>query len=138
MEAMPVDQALEMQPLRTEEYCWGKKHVLIETPKLFLDLLIIKKGGYSSAHFHKNLNNLLIVLSGKIYINLYKSEIKLNFIRYEELIPFTQYRIFPYNIHQFRAIEYSEVLEISANETDLEILRSDIIRLNERGIENDT
>lgn len=117
-----------------QEKDWGLKKVLFQSDTAQLDLLSIRKGGFSSKHKHHHKYNYFYILKGKLQLNLYKSNnLAKPFI--EILLshqPDTriEYIVQPGIHHEFKALEDTECIEYSFVK-----ISEDIYRLNEGGCE---
>lgn len=119
-----------------EKFCWGTKEKLIESDYLLIDKLYIKRGGYSSIHYHLDQTNDMIVLKGSIDLYYFNSAI---IIKDSEclIIGERSKLIKPFINHQFKANQDSIVIEIiHTDNINKKVSRNDIVRLTERGIEN--
>lgn len=113
-----------------EEKIWGYKHRLYIDSYAIVDRLFIKKGGYSSLHYHKEKYNRFYVESGSLLIYIQGSG---EFLVGREEI----YKVFDVDcgkIHQFRALTDVVCFEFCYNRNFSSVNDCDITRLTEGGL----
>lgn len=110
---------------------WGWFKTIDHDELCVVQRLRIVEGGYSSKHYHKYLNNRMIVLQGMFVIESYHTEDKI--AGEELLVPGDQLFIPFERIHRFVArtpVQAIEVVTVEHGEIDL----SDIVRFDEGGV----
>lgn len=114
-----------------EEKVWGTKHRIFMNDYCIVDRLYIKKGGFSSLHYHMNKWNRFFVEKGILQLNI---EGKGNY----KVGPGETYKIFdlrPGIPHQFRALESVICTEICyCEDLNHKVHDEDIIRLTVGGL----
>ncbi len=100
-----------------------------------LELIRVVAGGYSSKHYHKNKDNLFYVVSGKLFVRIFKRVVGDGSIILDErrscLYPFlVSWGI----IHQFEAVTDVVAYEVYFGIKDHAASPTDIVRLSQNGI----
>jgi cytidyltransferase-like protein len=94
---------------------WGYE-LWIENNDLYCGkILHFNKGCRSSMHFHKIKDETFYVLSGKIRLEVSKKNIEMNIGDSK--------RLFPNTVHQFYALEDSDIIEVSSQHFDEDSIR---------------
>jgi len=101
---------------------WGETRDIFEKSDVSLKHISCKEGFKCSVHKHESKFNQFYVLSGWIFINVWKNDYDL--IDYTELGPGDITIVKPGEFHDFEALEDSEVLEIYW----VELREDDIVR----------
>ena len=57
---------------RIVEKPWGTTETILASEKIHVELIRVVAGGYSSKHYHKNKDNLFYVVSGKLFVRIFK------------------------------------------------------------------
>jgi len=120
-----------------EKKLWGWKYTLTFTTYYALDICFVKKGGYSSIHYHTHVANQIFILSGLLEIMTYKNREDADQQKFSSRKFFSSEEpherkclIKPPVIHEFFAPE--ETLFVELTEA-MHYTNKDIKRLNEGG-----
>ena len=104
--------------MRTVEKPWGAEFIWAETTRYAGKILKVHAGQALSLQRHALKDETLMLLKGSALLDIGNSV--------HEMKPNEPWRIQPATIHRIRAIEYSEILEVSSPELE------DIERLEDR------
>ena len=107
---------------------WGKKINLFNTKKIDVDVLFLKKNTFCSTHWHDKKNNIFMLISGCVYINIWEN----NEIDEVELKPFIPYVVDADIVHRFEVQNNSIMIEISTV-SEGEVEEKDIHRISQGG-----
>lgn len=110
---------------------WGWTITTALTDKIHVALAYLKKGGYSSKHYHETLANRFVVISGKLRIYIWRDKI-------EESIDLREGDILDIEagvIHKMEALEETYINEIYWSSEDI-LNAEDIVREDSGGIKN--
>lgn len=120
-----------------EEKLWGWKYNLTFTTYYALDICFVKKGGYSSIHYHSHVANQIFVLAGLVEIMTYKTREEADQKKFASRKAYSSKESYerkclikPPIIHQFFAPEESIFVELTES---MHYSNKDIKRLNEGG-----
>jgi mannose-6-phosphate isomerase-like protein (cupin superfamily) len=102
---------------------WGYEELLEHNPMYVLKRLFMKSGHACSLQYHKQKQETVYILSGKIIFEVGSSTNSISII---ELLPGMSYTIKPTIIHRMSAAEDSYYLEASTSQLD------DVVRLSDR------
>lgn len=114
MEAMSASERIEKP--------WGHEIIWAHTNQYVGKVLHILKGHQLSLQYHKQKDETIYVLSGRLSFTVGCAEDTLRTIIME---PGARYHIVPGLIHRMEAIETTDVLEVSTPELD------DVVRLRD-------
>ena len=103
---------------------WGERRRLLLTDQTEIDLLYLRKGGFSSRHNHESKINKFIVVEGKIRIDTEFGK--------KTLVKNESFEVSPPLMHRFLALEDSIVVECAYVEEGY-IKPSDINRKKQGG-----
>ena len=107
---------------------WGKKINLFNIKNIILDVLFLKKNTFCSTHWHDKKSNTFILLSGCVYINIWKN----GSVDEVELKCFVPYTVDTDIVHRFVVLKNSTMIEISAVSKG-EVEEKDIHRISQGG-----
>lgn len=119
-----------------EKKPWGERYSVHLSPSCQVDLLEIKKGGYSSRHHHDYKWNRFFVLSGELQIRVFHApeSVSENKLHTGYLIgdgcKTRKFDIKPGVIHEFEAITEVKLLEVYFSVCS----EKDIVRKNGGGL----
>lgn len=108
---------------RTVEKPWGNELIWAETERYVGKILHIKKGESLSLQYHNVKDETVMVLTGKLAFDNYADgeEPKVT-----ELLPRQPFHVTPGLRHRMRALEDTDVVEVSTTELN------DVVRLEDR------
>jgi len=109
-------------PLRRIEKPWGHELLWAHGPIYAAKILHIQAGRRLSLHYHRKKDETLMLLSGHLELDLEQSDGSLTRC---ELLPGQVFHIRPGRKHRMKAVEPSEVLEVSTPELE------DVVRLED-------
>ncbi len=107
---------------RRVEKPWGHEEIWAETDRYLGKILSIRRGERLSLQLHRQKDESIYVLRGRLKLTL---ETAAGELEDEELEPGDARRVFPGRRHRFEAIEDTELLEVSTPEID------DVVRLQD-------
>ena len=121
---------------------WGEKIEIFDNGIISIDLLIDKKGGYCSEHYHLGRTNVFYILEGELEVTIFREKDWPGVIDFEDKIilkPGESTRILPKSydpekpelIHKFKAISNIKCIEIC----EARLYKKDIIRRISGGVE---
>ena len=105
---------------RRVEKPWGYEDIWAETDRYLGKILSIRKGKRLSLQLHRQKDESIYVLRGRLRLTLENEAGKLEI---SELEPGEAQRVLPGHRHRFEAIEDTELVEVSTPEID------DVVRL---------
>jgi len=97
---------------------WGHELIWARTNKYTAKILVVKAGEYLSLQYHKSKDEVMLLRKGKAVLLLREEEIEMSL---EE-----SYHIEPGVVHRVKALEDSEILEVSTPSDG-----SDVVRLQD-------
>ena len=109
---------------------WGYKYIVHDSPSCQIHLCGIKKGGYSSWHYHNHRFNRFIVLEGKLQI-IIKPKCDVDLLRKSVYLigdkqDTRKFDIKPGVVHKFQALTNVQLLEVYYTVcSDKDIIRQD-------------
>ncbi len=150
MERTEVAELEDMpRPADAEEKTWGWAQPISSQPYIRADgseavlcrcvRVFIRKGGYSSVHFHRDSTNIFSVTSGKLILRQLKRQPP-----FEILAEWTQeandHPIFfqPGRVHQFEALTNVLALEVYIAANNGDASQADIERFTKNGVKPST
>lgn len=101
---------------------WGHEHIWAETDRYAGKILTIRSGERLSLQFHRQKDESIYVLSGRLALTL---ENESGDLETHELGPGESRRIAPGRRHRFEALSDTELIEVSTPELD------DVVRLED-------
>ncbi len=107
---------------RRVEKPWGHEEIWAETDRYLGKILSIRRGERLSLQLHRQKDESIYVLRGRLKLTL---ETAAGELEDEELEPGDARRVLPGRRHRFEAIEDTELLEVSTPEID------DVVRLQD-------
>ncbi len=113
--------------IQTKLKPWGKEIWFAYTKKYAGKILCVKKGHRLSLQYHKKKHETQYLYKGKIQLAYGKS---MRDLKTKVLKPGDKFDIPPYTIHRVKALENSEIFEVSTPElTDIVRLADDYNRV---------
>jgi len=106
---------------------WGHEEVIINNEKYCGKILYLKKGYFSSLHYHREKDETFHILKGKLKLETGYSNDPVN-LSSSLMTKGSTIRLMPNTIHRFTGISDTEILEVSTHHED-----SDTFRLKESG-----
>jgi len=104
---------------------WGERRRMLLGKQVEIDLLYLKKNGFSSTHSHVNKINRFFIISGKLKIETdYGTKI---------LYPNESWDVYPPRVHRFYALKDSIVVELAFVNGNKKIDPKDINRRSQGG-----
>jgi len=94
---------------------WGYEKWIENNEKYCSKLLVLNKGYQCSMHYHKNKDEVFLVLSGHVRLELDGKVIHMREGNFQ--------RVMPGQKHRFRGVEDSEILEVSTHHDDVDSYR---------------
>lgn len=94
---------------------WGYEKWLENNEKYCSKLLYLKKGYQCSLHYHKNKDEMFIVLKGNVRMEIDKKIMHMRKGHFQRILPGTR--------HRFRGIEDSEIIEVSTHHEEKDSYR---------------
>jgi mannose-6-phosphate isomerase len=110
-------------PVERVEKPWGHELIYAVTDRYMGKVLFIRKGEQLSLQFHRRKDEVIFVHSGRIELEVGEPGRTPDV---EVVGPGRAFRFAPGVVHRWRALEDSEVLEVSTPELD------DVVRLEDR------
>ncbi len=107
---------------RRVEKPWGHEEIWAETDRYVGKIIAIRKGQRLSLQYHEVKDETLLVISGKLCLELENDDGELEKL---ELSPGASRRVLVGRRHRFGAIEDCELIEVSTPELD------DVVRLED-------
>jgi mannose-6-phosphate isomerase len=108
---------------RTVDKPWGNELIWAETSRYVSKILHIKKGQSLSLQYHKQKDETVMVLSGKLAFEFYREGESPQVV---ELGPRQPFHVTPLLRHRMTALEDTDVVEVSTTELD------DVVRLQDQ------
>ncbi len=108
-------------PYRVEKP-WGHEIVWAHTERYVGKILHIEPGHLLSLQYHELKDESIYVLRGEIVLRLVEGETTIE----RRMTEGTSFHITPHTVHQFEAVEATDLLEASTPELD------DVVRLEDR------
>ncbi len=109
--------------MRTVDKPWGNELIWAETERYVGKILHIKKGHSLSLQYHRQKDETVMVLSGKMRFEHWHEGEKPQFT---DLGPRQPFHVTPLLRHRMHALEDTDVVEVSTTELD------DVVRLEDR------
>ncbi len=109
--------------MRTVSKPWGHELIFAHTPQYVGKILHIKRGESLSLQFHRQKDETIMVLSGKLHFEHFAEGQPPATV---ELLPMVPFHITPGLRHRMMALEETDVVEVSTPELD------DVVRLEDR------
>jgi quercetin dioxygenase-like cupin family protein len=107
---------------RTVDKPWGNELIWAETERYVGKILHIKKGCSLSLQYHRQKDETVMVLAGKMRFEHWREGEKPQFT---DLGPREPFHVTPFLRHRMTALEDTDVLEVSTTELD------DVVRLQD-------
>ena len=109
---------------------WGETESIFGSESVSVHVLKIRKGGYSSRHFHKIKSNYFHVLKGAVLIREWQGQSESALVDGTTLRAGQRASVSPGVWHQFEALEDSEMIEIYI----AGLMGPDIVRMGHGGL----
>jgi mannose-6-phosphate isomerase-like protein (cupin superfamily) len=108
---------------RTVDKPWGNELIWAETDRYVGKILHIKKGHSLSLQYHREKDETVMVLSGKMRFEFYREGEEPRFV---DLGPREPFHVTPHLRHRMHALEDTDVVEVSTTELH------DVVRLEDK------
>ena len=116
------NRRLARGPLSKVDKPWGSEELLASTDRYALKLIRVQKGSRPSLQFHRRKSESLVLLSGKLRVEMGESR---DALAADEILPGECLDIPRGRVHRVSAIENSVIIEVSTPELD------DVVRIED-------